>query len=288
MSLADRRAVEQREDVRGGGRLPRERPELVDARQEAVARGLQRVDRQRAGHVGRLGEPPRTHDPERRERAHELRAVDEREPFLRFEAERLEPRPRKRVAALEQLAVEPRTPFADEREREVGQRSEVAARADGSAARHFRDDAAAETVEQQLRDLDARTGVALRERVRAHDHRRSHDLARIRLADPAGVAPQEPELELLGQLLGNPRRDEAPEAGRDAVGRLVLAKSVFDDRARSGKLLPRRIVELRGSVLDRDVPDVVRGEVLPGQADRGRPSHGGASLARSPRGRTRA
>ena len=147
---------------------------------------------------------------------------------------------------------------------------------------------AAQTVEQQLGDLDARAGVALRERVRAHDHRRPHDLPRIRLADPAGVAPQEAELELLGQLLGNPRRDEAPEAGRDAVGRLVLAQRVFDDRARRGKLLAGRIVELGGSVLDRDVPDVVRGEVLPGQADRGRPSHGGASLALSPRGRTRA
>ena len=100
MRLVDR-AVEQSEDVRGGGRLTREGPELVDAGQEAIAGGLQRVDRQRTRHVRRLGEPPRTHNPEGGERTHELGPVDQREAFLRFEAERLEARPCKRVAALE-------------------------------------------------------------------------------------------------------------------------------------------------------------------------------------------
>ena len=41
---------------------------------------------------------------------------------------------------------------------------------------------------------DARAGVALRERVRAQEHRRADDLVRVRLADAARVAPEQPEL----------------------------------------------------------------------------------------------
>ncbi len=45
--------------------------------------------------------------PERREGAHELGPVDEREPFLGLEAKRLEPRPGERVGAREKLPVRP-------------------------------------------------------------------------------------------------------------------------------------------------------------------------------------
>ena len=160
---------------------------------------------------------------ERALRRHELRAVDQREPFLRDEPDRLEPGALERLAAVEQLALEPRLALADERQREVRERREVAGRADRAARRHVRQHAAVQALEQQLDGLDARAGVALRERVRAQQHRRAHDLVGIRLAHAAGMRPQQAQLQLLGQLLRDRLRDEPAEAGVDAV-RVLAAR----------------------------------------------------------------
>ena len=154
--LEDRRVVEQPEDVRRRSGLARQRPELVDAREEALARALERLDRERAGDVSRLREAPRPHEAERGERAHELRAVDEREPFLRLQAQRLEARPRERVGAGEQLAVDARSPSPTSGSARwaSGARSPLAPTEPrlgtlGSTPR-------LEAVEQELGDLDAR------------------------------------------------------------------------------------------------------------------------------------
>ena len=106
----------------------------------------------------------------------------------------------------------------------MGQRSEVPAGSDRAATGHVRQDATVEASDDQLDGVDVRARVALGEGVRTEEHRRAHDLGRIRLADAAGMAAQEPELKLLGQLLGNGAGDKAAEAGVDAVG--VLARSV--------------------------------------------------------------
>ena len=74
VGLDDRGVGEQTKDVRGGGKLATERPELVDLRQEARARALQRFKRLGARQIGRLGQPPSTREAERGERGHELRS----------------------------------------------------------------------------------------------------------------------------------------------------------------------------------------------------------------------
>ena len=48
-----------------------------------------------------------------------------------------------------------------------------------------------EALDQQLDGLDLRARVPLRERVGAQQHRGTHDVVRIRLADAAGVAAQQ-------------------------------------------------------------------------------------------------
>ena len=165
----------------------------------------------------------------------------------------------------------------------MSQRSEVAARADRASARHLRQDPVLETIEQPLGDLRASPRVPLRKRVRAHEQRCPDDLVRIGLADAARMAAQQSELELLGQLSGHPRRDEAPEARRHPVRRPLRGNRLVDDLARRRHLLARGIVQLRGGALDRDLPDVGGGEVLTCQADHGRLGHRLASLAFSPR-----
>ena len=187
----------------------------------------------------------RPHGAERAERGHELRAVDEREPLLGLEADGLEPDGVEGVRTRQPRAVEPRLALADEREREMGERGEVAGRAHRSSRRDDREHAAAEALEQELHRLHARARMALRERVCSQEHRRADDLVRVRVADTACVAPQQPELELLRQLARDPLRDEAAEAGVDPVRVLVEpVRRSLDERAGGAHLRPGLVGQL--------------------------------------------
>ena len=239
---------------------PAERAERVDLREEARARALQRLERQRAGEVGRLREPARAHEAERAERGHELRAVDEREPLLRLQPDGLEPDARRAPPPPGRSS--PSTdaspsPTSGSARCASGARSPLAPTEPrlGTCGQH----AAVEALDQQLDRLDPRARVALRERVRAQQHRRAHDLVRVRLADAARVAAQQAELQLLGQLLGNRLRDEAAEAGVDAVR--VLARAVrgaLDELARRAIRSRAASASATGRAADGDLPDVLR------------------------------
>ncbi len=122
------------------------------------------------------------------------------------------------------------------------ERREVAARADRAARGDVREHAAVQALEQQLDRHDARPGEPLRKRVRAQEHRRAHDVVRIRLADSARMAAQETELQLLAQLLRDVRRDEPAEARVHAVG--VLALDAVDELAGRAHPRSRSVAEL--------------------------------------------
>ncbi len=177
---------------------PAERAQRLDLRHEADARALQRLDGERARDVRGLGDPAGADEPQRADGAHELRPVDEREPLLRLQADRLEAGARERVRPGEKLALVACRPLAHEGKREMGERREIPRGADRTAARHDGQHSLVQAVEQELDGLDPRAREALRERVRAKDHRGAHDLVRIRLPHAARVAAQEAELELLG------------------------------------------------------------------------------------------
>ena len=107
-----------------------------------------------------------------------------------------------------------------------------------------------------------------------------------RVPDPAGVAAQQTQLQLLGQLLGDRLGHEAAEARVDAVG--VLARAVrgaVDDCPRRVHARARRVGERRVGVLHRNRPDVLDGQVLTGEPDRRAWGHGGESS--QPRASTR-
>ena len=139
------------------------------------------------------------------------------------------PAARERVRAREERPVEPRLPLADERQRQMRERCEIAAGADRAARGHAREHAAVEAFDQELDRLDSRARVALGERVRAEQHRRAHDLVRVRLADAAGVAAEQAKLQLLDLVVRDRLRDEAAEPRVDAVG--VLARPARRARA---------------------------------------------------------
>ncbi len=169
-------------------------------------------------------------------------------------------------AARSPTSVQRRLALADERQREMRERREVAARAHRAPGRDVRDDAGVEHVDEQLHRLQPRARVPLREGVRAKEQRAADDLVRIRLPHPARVAAQETQLQL-GRLLGRDRlRDEPAEAGVDAVG--VLARVLLEECARGDDPLPATLGEGDPAPADRDVPDVVQHEIVAGEQER--------------------
>ena len=70
----------------------------------------------------------------------------------RLEADRSE-----RVAAAQQAAVDPGIALADEGQREVCERGEITAGAHRASARHHREHATVQALDEQLDQLDART-----------------------------------------------------------------------------------------------------------------------------------
>src|SRR5687767_12308009 len=102
----------------------------------------------------------------------------------------------KRLAARFHPAVTPGVAFADEDEREMCERREVAARADRSARWHHWMHAAIEQLDEQLERLLADSGVPLRQHVGAQRHRCTYRGHRQRIADAGGVTSQQVHLKL--------------------------------------------------------------------------------------------
>ena len=113
-------------------------------------------------------------------------------------------------AAHRRIVTHPGVALADEHERQVGERGEVAARADRSAARHARVDAAVEEVEQPLERRAADAGEALGQHVGAERHRRTHGPNRQRIADAGGVAAQQVDLQRAERIAGMAVSASAP------------------------------------------------------------------------------
>src|SRR5438128_1754670 len=90
MRLADLAVGEEIAERGGGGGLAELSPHIMNARIERRWRAEQRLQRHRAGDVRDAPQLVRIDEPERRDGGVGLRAVDEREAFLRLERYRLE------------------------------------------------------------------------------------------------------------------------------------------------------------------------------------------------------
>ena len=175
----------------------------------------------------------------------------------------------------QQPAFDRRLALADQREREVCERSKVPARPDRAAGRHARNDAGSESSDEELDGLGAGPREPLGESVRTKEHRRANHVVRVRVADTARMASQQPQLKL-SRLLGRDRfRDEAAKARVDAVG--VIPHLRFEKGAGGGDALPTSLAERRRPPFDGDLPDLGDREVVARQLDSGRHA---ASLVR--------
>jgi hypothetical protein len=131
--------------------------------------------------------------------------------------------------------------LADEREREVGERREVATGTDRSLLRHRRPEIRVEHRAEQIRDLGARPGEAFRNDVRSQQHHRPHFAFREERANTRGVAAHEIHLER-GEFVGRNRVfGKFTEACGHAVDDFVARHDSVDDGAAAIHPLDRRL-----------------------------------------------
>src|SRR5947209_3496944 len=103
------------------------RPRGVNPLIEGYGRAEQRFERHRARHVGETGEarrPPQRKCADGRQR---LRAVEERETFLALQSHWLDHGAAERLATTHSFSAKDRFTLADDAEREVRKRREIAA-----------------------------------------------------------------------------------------------------------------------------------------------------------------
>ena len=201
----DLAAVQQRAQPRGDALRAGVRSHAGQALVERDGRALERLQRQRQRDDRDVEQAPRVADRQAAGRRHQVRAVDERQPLLGLQRHRLEARARQRRGAVQALAVELGLALADEHERDVGQRSEVARRSDRALGRHHGDDAALEHRQQQLDDLLADPRVPAPQRRGQQREHPAHDLARAAPA-PAPTACERTRLSCSAAASSAPMR----------------------------------------------------------------------------------
>ena len=124
---------------------------------------------------------------QRTDRRHGLRAVDQRQSFLRLQHDGREAHARERLAPRQHVAADLRLPFPDQRQRHVRQRRKVATRTDRALRRDHRMHTTIQALDQQRDDADADAAAAERERLRAQQQHAAHDLRGQRHADTHGM-----------------------------------------------------------------------------------------------------
>ena len=206
------------------------RPCRVDASIERLRRAAHRLQAHRRGRVCRAPQHPGVVHQQRREAGLRLGAVHERQPLFRFQLDRLQARGPERGAVI---------PLADQREREMRQRRQVARRSHAALGRHARMHAGVEHRDEELRQAGPHAARAPHEHVGTQQHHCAHRLSGQRLAHAGGMAANQVELELADPLGGNADVGELAEPGRDAVHRRASRQGRFDHLATPPDLAQR-------------------------------------------------
>ena len=213
----------------------------MDARVERPVAAARGVDGQRADHERRFEHRLEGEQRMQRQRGAGLRAVDQRQAFLRAQHQRRDAGLAQHVggrstaggssgsgSGLEELA------FAEQRQRHVRQRREVARGADAALARHVGHEAGVVHREQAVDDGGTHPRVAARQARRLRREHQPHDRRRQRRADTDAVRTN--QVQLQGREVGfaDARARQLAEAGVDAVDRGVAFGGAAHDLGAGG------------------------------------------------------
>jgi hypothetical protein len=210
------------------------------------------IRRQRAGNQRRFQIRFRRKQIDQRQRGRDLRAVQKREAFLRFEFERMETGAGERRARRHGFAAEARMPFADQHGRKMGQRREIARRAHGTLLGNFRQHACVEQFEQALDHHAAHARISARKARHLERQHEPHDGIGQCCADAGGMRQHKIALQRLEIARRDARLRELAEARVDAVNRATRCERILDERARTLDAGPRAIGQRHRAFAFRD------------------------------------
>ena len=229
----------------------------------------QSLDAHRRDDVGDREQAAHVVAHERQHPEHAVGAVDEREAFLCLEDDRVDARgPECRrsvdgVAALDHFAL------AEQHERDMRERREIATAAERAVLGDPRRDAGREQVEQPVGQHRPRPTATHRERARTQQHHRPHDLGLDRVAHAGGVRSDQCGLQA-GSARGlHVHIGERAEAGRHAVDRQPRRGQLLDDVARRLHRGPCLIAQHRTRPATGDRHDLVDRETVAREDDVG-------------------
>ena len=189
-------AIQQAQQVRGGTDLAVMRAQRVHLGGERAEPAGERIERHRRGEVGGVQQVVQRLHRQHAGGQHLRGAVVQRQAFLVRQRDRRQSLARERVAAGHALAIDEGFAAAQQDDRQVRQRREVAGGTDRAQLRHHRHDARVEHVRQRLHGLHADAGMPAQQGVDADAEHRPHHLRREWLADADRVGDDQVVLQL--------------------------------------------------------------------------------------------
>src|SRR5215510_620603 len=267
------RVREELPDPFGAGALARMWPDLLNLRQKRLVAAQKAFEGHRAREVGDLGQPLRSSDGECPHRAHCLGAVHQRQALLGAQHHRRQARQSQRPRGRMSLLSIPGLPLPDQRQRQVGQRSQISRRAHAPPLRDHGYHPAIEHLHRQLQgwELDAR--VPLGQHVDPKQQQRARLRQRERCSNPGSVGKQQVSLQLAQVALVDADLGQGSEPGVDPVDRLIPLGDRVHQAARANHPLDRRRGQLHLGSAEGDLEDLLQLERFTVDHDAGL-SHG--------------
>ena len=244
MAALELAVAQQVAELGRDGDLARMRPGELVGRGERHVRPEQRLDAHRRGHADAV----RTSRSASASRSAPMAPIScvplsSARPSFAPSVSGSRPASRRASERRHDLAAELHLAAADERQREVGERREVAGGADAALLGHDRVDARPQEVEEPVDDQRPAAAVAERERVGPQQEHRADDLARERRARRRPRGSSAGSWSWPASLGVDERRGQVAEAGRHAVDDGALGDEGLDDVARLLHPLARVDVE---------------------------------------------
>ena len=214
-------------------RMRTQRVHLWTQRATATGEG---IEGHRRGQIGRGHQVFESRQREHGRGQHLRGAVVEGKAFLERQPDRFEPARFSASAPLTRSPSTKRFAAAEQDDRQMRQRCEVAAGADRTLGRDQRNDAAIEQGGQRFERRHANAGMAAQQRIDADRQHRAHDLGIERRADADRMRDQQVVLQLLKQ---------------GALALLGIAAGQFVARAMGAEQLVGIAAEAGGHAVDR-------------------------------------
>jgi len=199
----------------------------IQPRIEGARRTSQSVQRHGANRVGRMRQRFSFQQFQASNGQHGLRAVHQRNAFFRCQHDWLNRRAPQRVAARNPHSFELGLAFADQHQRDMRQRSKIAARPHAALRWNHRRDAAIQQVAQSLGYQRPNPGKTFGQHIGANQHHGANFRGRQRIAHPAGVRADNIALQLLQLIGGHANIGQQSHASIYRINRRIPGREPF-------------------------------------------------------------